>query len=90
MSIIKAVLALQERFDNQDKKLDEWDKKLGDSGKQMKHNCGMIARLAKAADFNAEEVKDCKLRLSTMEKKVSSLSKRKCHAQRKSPGTGEV
>lgn len=65
-TILAAINTLAARFDSQEKKLEEL------SG-QMKQNCAVIASLTKASEFNADEMKDCKARVSVMEKELESL-----------------
>ena len=65
-TILVAINTLATRFDLQEKKLE-------DLSVQMKQNCALIAGLTKASEFNAMEVKDCKTKVSAMEKELNSL-----------------
>lgn len=67
-TILAAIQTLSGRFDSQEKKLEELSM-------QMKQNSVVIASLTKALEFNAMEVKDCKVKVSTMEKEVERLRK---------------
>ncbi|KAK6492305.1 hypothetical protein HHUSO_G4617, partial [Huso huso] len=65
-AVLAAIAALLARFSKQEKKME-------DLGKQMTQNCILIGSLTKAMEFNAVEVKECKQKVSTLEKQVSTL-----------------
>lgn len=65
-AILAAINTLVARFDTQEKKFEEF-------GVQLKQNCAMITSLTRASNFNAAEVKDCKTRVSVLEKEVEHL-----------------
>lgn len=44
-------------------------------GTQIKQNSVMLASMAKAVEFNAAEIKDCKTQLQTTEQEVSVIKK---------------
>jgi len=68
MEVLEAIQALHSRFDSQDQKMAELDVKLT-------QNTAMIANLTKSIEFNAEGVKECKEKISTLENQVSVLRK---------------
>lgn len=57
-TILQAILNLEKRVDEQ----------LAELSIQAKQSSAMIASLAKAVQFNAEEVKECKQKLKHLEK----------------------
>ncbi len=65
-AILAAINTLTVRFDSQDKRLDELSM-------QMNQNCAMIVSLTKASEFNSAELKDCKIKVSVMEKELQRL-----------------
>ncbi len=67
-SILTAINTLCSRFDKQEIKLE-------DINTQIQENSTMIGSLAKELEFNAGELKECKSKVSTLEKKVSVMEK---------------
>ncbi len=65
-TILAAINTLVARFDTQERKFEVLSE-------QLKQNCTLIASLEKASEFNAAEVKDCKTRVSILEKEVEHL-----------------
>lgn len=49
--------------------------KIDDFGVQLSNNMIMVANIAKLADMNAADIKDCKAKLSGLEKDVPALNK---------------
>ncbi|XP_044022606.1 uncharacterized protein LOC122861790 [Siniperca chuatsi] len=65
-AILAAINLLNKRFDTLEKKMENMDTKLA-------QNCAMLASLSKAVEFNASEIRDCKGRVSVMEKNLERL-----------------
>lgn len=51
--------------------------KVDNLGTQIQKNSVMLASMAKAVEFNAAEIKDCKTQLQTTEWEVSAIKKKK-------------
>lgn len=49
--------------------------KIDTLGSQLQQNSGMLANIAKAVEFNAAEIKDCKTRLQSTEKEMAAVKK---------------
>lgn len=67
-AILEAINTLASRFDKQEKQLEVINV-------QIRENSVTIGNLAKALEFNAAELKECKGKVSTLEKKVVALQK---------------
>ncbi len=64
-TILEAILKLEKRA----------DEPLADLSVQSKHSSTMIASLAKAVQFNTEEMKECKQKVQELEKRNEQLCK---------------
>lgn len=49
--------------------------KVDSLGDQIQHNSVMLANMAKAVEFNAAEIKDCKIKLQNTEKEMAAFKK---------------
>uniref|UniRef100_A0A1A8ACU6 Uncharacterized protein n=1 Tax=Nothobranchius furzeri TaxID=105023 RepID=A0A1A8ACU6_NOTFU len=64
--ILVAIQALHVRFDKQ-------DDKMADINNKLSENASLIASLAESIEFNATEVRDCKHKITGLEKEASTL-----------------